>query len=178
MAGPHSEEEARQEAGGPSSPAASATGSGTDVGARIIALDALTNADLRTEWRRLYRATPPTRLSRDLLIRGIAYKIQERVYGGLSQGATRRLRSLIERPDKHNRSRAAPAITLKPATKLVREWRGNVHTVTVLDEGFDYRGQRYRSLTQIAQLVTGTHWSGPLFFGLSKRRRAVEATGE
>jgi hypothetical protein len=67
---------------------------------------------------------------------------------------------------------------LKPGTKLVREWRGRAHTVNVLDDGFDYRGQRYRSLTQIDRLITGVHWSGPLFFGLSKRRSATEAVGQ
>ena len=124
-----------------------------------------------TAWRRLYRATPPTRLSRDLLLRGVAHKLQEQLHGGLSPTIQRRLRSLVEGTDKQSRSRAAPAITLKPGTKLVREWRGHVHTVNVLDDGFDYRGERYRSLTRIARLITGMHWSGPLFFGLSKRRR-------
>ena len=151
---------------------------GAAIDTRITALEALTIADLQIEWRRLYRAAPPTRLSRDLLVRGVAYKLQEHVYGGLSPGVRRRLRSLVESPDKQNRSRAAPTITLKPGTKLVREWRGHVHTVNVLDEGFDYRGQRYRSLTRIARLITGVHWSGPLFFGLNKRRSMVEATGE
>jgi hypothetical protein len=172
------QEEARQKAGGPPPPTASTPGSGADVGARITALDALTIADLRIEWRRLYRAVPPTRLSRDLLIRGVAYKLQEQAHGALSPSIRQRLRSMIEGPDKQSRSRAAPAITLKPGTKLVREWRGNVHTVNVLDSGFDYRDQHYRSLTQIARVITDVHWSGPLFFGLSKRRRAMETADE
>jgi hypothetical protein len=179
MAGSH-DEEVHRETGGPPGPApvASAADSGAAIDARITALDALTTVELQIEWRRLYRATPPTRLSRDLLVRGVAHKLQEQVYGGLSPGIRRRLRSLVEGPDKQNRSRAAPAITLKPGTKLVREWRGHVQTVNVLDDGFDYRGQHYRSLSQIARLITGVHWSGPLFFGLSKRRQAVEATDE
>lgn len=151
---------------------------GAAIDTRITALEALTIADLQIEWRRLYRAAPPTRLSRDLLARGVAYKLQEQVHGGLSPGIRRRLRSLVEGPDKQNRSGAAPPMTLKPGARLVREWRGHVHTVNVLDDGFDYRGQRYRSLTQIARLITGVHWSGPLFFGLSKRRSAMEAPGE
>jgi hypothetical protein len=171
MAGFH-DGEVHREIGGPPGPApAGAAGSGAAIGARIT-------GDLQIEWRRLYRATPPTRLSRDLLVRGVAYRLQEQVYGGLSQDTRRRLRSLVEGPDKQNGSRATPAIPLKPGTKLVREWRGHVHTVNVLGDGFDYRGQRYRSLTQIARLITGVHWSGPLFFGLSKRRQAVEAAGE
>jgi hypothetical protein len=174
------DEEVHRETRGPPGPASAAStpGSGAAIDARITALNALTTADLQIEWRRLYRAAPPTRLSRDLLVRGVAYKLQEQVYGGLSQDVRRRLRSLVEGPDQQSRSRVAPAITLKPGTKLVREWRGHVHTVNVLGDGFDYRGQRYRSLTQIARLITGVHWSGPLFFGLSKRRQAVEAAGE
>jgi hypothetical protein len=173
MAGSH-DGEVHRETGGPPGPApAGAAGSGAAIDARITGLDVLTIADLQIEWRRLYRAAPPTRLSRDLVVRGVAYRLQEQVYGGLRPGIQRRLRSLVEGPDKQNGSRAASAAPLKSGTKLVREWRGHVHTVNVLDDGFDYRGQRYHSLTQIARLITGVHWSGPLFFGLSKRRRAA-----
>jgi hypothetical protein len=176
MPGSH-DEEVHRETGGPPGPAplASTPGSGAAIDARITALNILTTADLQIEWRRLYQVAPPTRLSRDLLVRGVAHKLQEQVHGGLSQGIQRRLRSLVEAPDKQNRSRAAPTITLKPGAKLVREWRGQVHTVNVLDDGFDYRGERYRSLTRIARLITGAHWSGPLFFGLSKRSAAGTA---
>jgi hypothetical protein len=66
---------------------------------------------------------------------------------------------------------------LKPGTKLVREWHGRVHTVSVLDDGFEYQGERHRSLTHIAQRITGARWSGPRFFGISKRRRAAEGAG-
>jgi hypothetical protein len=62
---------------------------------------------------------------------------------------------------------------MKPGTKLIREWHGHAHTVSVLDDGFEYEGERYPSLTRIARRITGVHWSGPLFFGISKRRRAV-----
>jgi hypothetical protein len=167
---------ARRETGGPSRCEDLDVGvrsEETDLETRIVALEALTTADLRIEWRRLYRATPPIRLSRDLLIRGVAYKVQEQAHGGLSLGIRRRLRSLSEGSDQRDRSAAAPAITMKPGTKLVREWHGHAHTVNVLDDGFEYEGERYPSLTRIARRITGVHWSGPLFFGISKRRRAV-----
>lgn len=160
---------ARQQTGGPSRCQHLATGrqaEGADIEARIIALEALTTADLRIEWRRLYRTTPPTRLSRDLLIRGVAYRVQEHAHGGLSLSARRRLRSLCESSGERGGEAAIPAITLKPGTKLVREWHGQVHTVSVLDDGFEYQGQRYPSLTRIARRITGSHWSGPMFFGL------------
>jgi Protein of unknown function (DUF2924) len=133
-----------------------------------LALEALTTADLRIEWKRLYRATPPTRLSRDLLIRGVAYRVQERAFGGLSPNTRRRLRS----PSATSNRRGGPAaipVGLKPGAKLVREWHGRVHTVNVLDRGFDYQGQSYRSLTRIARRITGAHWSGPVFFGIKRQ---------
>jgi hypothetical protein len=135
--------EALQETGGPSRCEDLDVGvrsEATDLEARIVALEALTTADLRIEWRRLYRATPPTRLSRDLLIRGVAYKVQEQAHGGLSLGIKRRLHSLSEGSDQRDGSAAAPAITMKPGTKLVRQWHGHAHTVSVLDDGFEYRG--------------------------------------
>jgi hypothetical protein len=150
----------------------------TDIEGRIIALEALTTADLQIEWRRLYRTMPPIRLSRDLLIRGIAYRVQEQAHGGLSLGTKRRLRSLSGGADQRGRVAAAPAFTLKPGTKLVREWHEHVHTVSVLDDGFEYQGERYRSLTRIARRITGVHWSGPLFFGISKRRRVASGAAD
>jgi hypothetical protein len=167
--------EARQKTGGPSrqSPVVGSRPKAADFEARVAALEALTTADLRIEWGRLYRAIPPTRLSRDLLLRGVAYRVQEHAYGGLSLGTKRMLRSLC---DRRGGSSAAPAVRLKPGTTLVREWHGHVHTVSVLDDGFEYQGERYSSLTRIAGRITGVHRSGPVFFGL-KRRSPPELAG-
>jgi hypothetical protein len=173
--------EGRREIGGPfrrEDLAAGSQGEGSDIETRIIALEALTTANLQIEWRRLYRATAPIRLSRDLLIRGVAYKVQEQAHGGLSLGVKRRLHTLSEGADQRGGSAAAPAIKLTPGTKLVREWHGHAHTVSVLDGGFEYQGERYPSLTRIARRITGVHWSGPLFFGISKRRRAVSGAAD
>jgi hypothetical protein len=117
------DEEVHRETGGPPRPVplAGPAGSETAINARITALDALTIADLQIAWRRLYQAAPPTRLSRDLLVRGVAHKLQEQVYGGQSPDTRRRRRSLVEGADKQNRPRAAPAIPLKRGIKLVRE---------------------------------------------------------
>src|SRR5207237_8635363 len=97
---------------------------------------------------------------------------------GMSPGTMRRLRSLSEGADKRGRVAAAPVFTLKPGTKLVREWHGEAHAISVLDDGFEYQGERYPSLTRIARTITGVHWSGPLFFGISKRRRAVSGAAD
>ncbi len=166
--------QARQETGGLSRrlPLAAAAGSrpkGADVEARIVALQALTTADLPIEGSRLYRATPPTRLSRSLLLRGVAYRVQEHAQGGLRPSTKRMLRSLCEVSEQRGGPATAPAVMLKPGTKLVREWHGHVHTVSVLDDGFEYQGERYPSLTRIARRITGAHWSGPMFFGLKRQ---------
>jgi hypothetical protein len=151
---------------------------GAAIEARLSVLEELTTADLQIEWRKLYRRVPPSRLSRDLLIRGVAYLLQVGADGGLSLSTQRRLRSLSDGSDRRGRPAAAPAITLTPGTQLVREWHRQVHTVRVLDQGFEYQGERYPSLTRIARRITGVHWSGPLFFGISKRRRTEAAADE
>jgi Protein of unknown function (DUF2924) len=165
----------RQETGEPSSCRDHRARTEADIEAKLTALAVLTTADLQIEWRKLYQATPPARLSRDLLIRGVAYKIQEQAHGSLTLRTKRLLRSLAQGSKEQGRSSAAPAISLKFGTKLVREWRGQVHMVTVLAHGFEYRDARYRSLTQITKVITGTHWSGPVFFGLRSRPSRVQS---
>lgn len=142
------------------------------VGAAVAALETRTTHDLRVEWRKLYRAEPPSRLSRDLILRAIAFRLQERAHGGLSPTTQRRLNSLAEELKAKGAAQFDPGAILKSGTRLVREWHGRAHAVMVLDDGFEYEGQRYRSLTRIATLITGVHWSGPVFFGLKKRPRA------
>ncbi len=98
-------------------------------------------------------------------MRATAYRMQARAEGGLGKAAPKRLVKLADPNGKSTRT-AAPR--LRPGTRLVREWHGEVHQVTVLEERFEYRGLRYASLSQIARAITGTRWSGPLFFGLRK----------
>jgi hypothetical protein len=142
-----------------------------DMGETLARLSAATIFELRGEWRRLHRAAPPMRLSRDLLMRGITYKLQERPLGGLSKSILRRL----ERLSLDLQTPTAP-ISLKTGARLVREWRGVTHSVLVHADGFEWRGRRYRSLTLIAHEITGAHWSGPRFFGLRKcAGRSVES---
>jgi hypothetical protein len=122
---------------------------------------------LKARFVGFYGFTPPPRFSRKLMVLAVAYKMQEKVYGGLKP-ATRRF--LLQEPDstaKPTKSRRAP-IRLKPGTVLLREWQGVRHQVTVLEEGFLFKGNRYGSLSEIAGLITGAHWSGPTFFGLKR----------
>jgi Protein of unknown function (DUF2924) len=130
--------------------------------------------DLRLGWRKLHRTGPPLGLSRDLMIRALANEVQERADGGPSAALRRRLRTMARELQK-GASSFAPGILPKPGTTLVRQWRGHTHTVLVREDGFEYEGQHYRSLTVIAERITGAHWSGPRFFGLTPRARALVA---
>ena len=127
--------------------------------------------ELMRAWRTMYHTGPPLGLSRDLIIRGLADKLQQRVHGGPSRALQRRLRILAEEFEKGAGS-FEPGGVLKTGASLVRRWRGHTHTVLVREDGFEYDGQRYRSLTVIAERITGAHWSGPRFFGVNKRARA------
>ena len=145
------------------------TKSTAELEAKLTALTVMDGDGLRREWRRLYRSNPPRRLKRDLMALAVAWKLQEKVYGGLTVAQKRRLAGIAEDLRKNGDLSAGPAIRLKPGLRLVREWRGKTHDVLVLEDGFEWNGERRRSLSAIAQEITGTHWSGPLFFGLKPR---------
>ena len=128
---------------------------------------------LRDEWRRLYRCEPP-RISRDLLARGIAYRRQELQHGGLGNTTRRKLKTLAKMFRTTGRVAPDPGLALKPGARLVREWHGRTHTVTVTEDGFEYAGTSYPSLTKVAKRITGAHWSGPRFFGLVRAGKKSE----
>jgi hypothetical protein len=133
--------------------------------------------ELRREWRRLYRSEPP-RISRDLLVRGIGYRHQELQYGGLGKSTRRKLKTLAKMFQTTRQVAPDPGLSLKPGARLVREWRGRTHTVTVTEEGFEYAGVSYPSLTKIANKITGAHWSGPRFFGLTSAGAPRPSNGD
>jgi hypothetical protein len=136
------------------------------LAAEMMRLTQASAHDLRIEWRRFYRADPPNRLSRDMLLRGVLYKVQEQAHGGLSRRAKRILHLLADKHAALGDDARDPSGLLKPGARVMREWRGRTFSVGVHEDGFDYDGRRYRSLTQIAEEITGAHWSGPRFFGL------------
>ena len=146
----------------------------TEVSRVLEALPALTPDELRKEWRRLYRTQPP-RLSRDLLVRAIAYRIQGLRYGGLSKVTNRKLAALVQARRSDGEIAPEGARRIRAGARLVREWNGRTHTVTVEEEGFTYSGRNYRSLSAIAREITGARWSGPRFFGLALKRGASDA---
>ena len=110
-------------------------------------------------WVEHFGAAPPPRTSRSLMIRAVAYKMQERALGGLSVATRRWLAEPGVTP-------AGSGRRLRVGTVLIREWRGMAHQVTVGEDGILYRGRCYRSLSEVARLITGARWSGPRFFGV------------
>jgi hypothetical protein len=134
-----------------------------DLPRELARLRPLGAEQLKDQWRILYGIEPPPRISEDLLRRAIAYRLQERVLGGLKV-STRRLLHRIAEDTRH--SGTATATKLRPGAVLIREWRGTSHQVTVLEDGVLFRGKRHRSLSEVARKITGNRWSGPLFFGL------------
>ena len=130
-------------------------------------------AGLRDEWHRLYRSRPPRRVRRELLILAIAWKLQEKLHGGLTPAQKRTLAGLAAELRETGDVAGNPATRMKPGSKLVREWRGETHTVLVLEDGFEGKGEHRPSLSSIAQEITGTHWSGARFFGLKRRPKPL-----
>ncbi len=128
--------------------------------------------ELREEWHRLYKADASPNLSRELLIRAVAYRMQEVVLGGLRAEPQRQLRQIAQELNQTGEAGIRLRPQLKPGTRLMREWQGRTYEVVVLDDGFSWQGMQYRSLSAIARKITGTAWSGPLFFGLKQARSA------
>jgi hypothetical protein len=135
---------------------------------KLTALATMSPAQLVAEWHRVHKSPAPV-MTPDLLRRGIAYRLQEKVHGGLKPAIYRELERIggqFGRTDPV----AVASMHIKPGTRLVRDWGGVTHHVLVDDHGFTYRDQRYGSLSEIASTITGTKWSGPRFFGLTRRR--------
>jgi hypothetical protein len=140
--------------------------------AEIAGLSKASIADLRERWKSLYRKEPLGHISRSLMIRAIAYRLQERAFGGLKP-STQRVLDRIGAGRSEATLEPIPKRRASAGTVLIREWRGVSHRVTVLDNDVVYRGRRYKSLSEVARAITGTRWSGPLFFGLKLRTKEV-----
>lgn len=135
----------------------------------IEAIGLMSPAELRSLWRETFKKPPPP-LSPDLLSRAIAYRFQERQHGGLPTSVRRELARLTRLIARTGECQAANQISMKPGTRLVREWKGRALNVLVCEEGFELEGRHYASLSQIAHDVTGSRQSGPRFFGLKSRK--------
>ncbi len=128
-------------------------------------LAAMSPAALRAKWRRLYRA-PALALSSDLLVRGVAYRLQDKACGGLAPAAERELVRLAARGTPPTGSSTSAVVSLRSGTRLVRSGNGETNSLLVTEDGYRFNDQTYSSLSTIAKVITGTKWSGPRFFGL------------
>jgi hypothetical protein len=138
--------------------------------AQLAALKAAPIAELKQKWRDLLEGEPPP-YNRRFLEHRLGYRIQELAYGGLSAGTLERLDAIADELEgKAPRRRTALNNRPIAGTRLVREWKGVEHCVTVRHEDFEYQGRPYQSLSAIAQHITGTRWNGLVFFGLKNTR--------
>ena len=130
--------------------------------AQVAALTGLDLTALRDEWRRLFGAEPPG-YGKDMMRRRLVYRVQELAYGSLPEPIRKQLDVIDAKVTRKPKAKDGIPIA---GSMIIREWGGVHHEVKVLDDGFEYRGQHWRSLSQIAKTITGTQWNGPMFFGL------------
>jgi hypothetical protein len=142
-----------------------------DIAPQITELQALATPALQQRWREVIGTEPPAYARIEILRLGIAYQLQAEAYGGLQRAVQRRLLRIAEHASSTPSAALPSGPRLKPGTRVLRRWGGKVHQVTALEQGFEYRGTAYGSLSEIARAITGTRWSGPTFFGLTKERR-------
>ena len=138
---------------------------------QLAALQDMPLVELQKLWEKHFRH-PPQRIRSDFMVAEISYRLQEKAHGQLSQT----IKNKLDRMAFGEQRQSQEKFTLSHGTKLVREWNDTKHAVTVCENGFEYKGKPYRSLSKIACEITGTRWSGPLFFGLKKQKGSYEKT--
>src|SRR5262245_15852535 len=141
--------------------------------ARVAALKIAKTTDLKQQWRDLFDTEPPP-YNRRFLESRLAYRIQELAYGGLSRETLDRLREMSKQYEGQGpvERKARPMLRPVAGTKLIREWQGIEHCVTVRTDDFEYLGRPYKSLSSVAREITGTKWNGWVFFGLKGSQAA------
>jgi len=143
--------------------------------ARLAALPGTSTAELKRLWRDVFGKEPPP-YNRPYLVKRLAYRLQELRYGGLPESASFKMQVVLQeigadelaspRPNGAKGRRRCNVDSPTAGTRLIRDWQGSRHEVTVVADGYEYGGRRYRSLSAIARAITGTQWNGPAFFGL------------
>ena len=150
-----------------------------DVSAQIAELPGLSRQQLLDLWHKLYGRNAPPGIRRELMVPFLAYRMQEKAYGGLKP-ATRskllRIARALEKAPSKNQLIVQPGT--KSGTRIFRQWRGESHEVLVTESGYEYRGAKYESLSRIARKITGTRWSGPVFFGLKQGSPAQDRSDD
>ena len=150
-----------------------------DIIKRLADLDRATVPELKQKWREMFEGEPPG-YNRTFLVKRLSYRIQEEAYGGVGTETRAALDAVLDAAgyDELGRPGKTPTVAVAggqmvPGTTLVRIWNDRRHVVTVLDNGFEYSGKPYRSLTAIATEISGTKWNGPAFFGLRRKGKAT-----
>ena len=144
------------------------------LAAELKGLGGLGTDELRQCWTEYYGIAPSPRISRELLVRAVAHRMQEEAHGDLGKACRRQMARLTVTLGAGGSLEGVQTRSFKPGTKLIREWKGKVHEVVIAGGTYIWAGQHYRSLSQIARAITGTRWSGPRFFGLA----AGQETGD
>lgn len=126
-------------------------------------------------WRELFKNEPRAEMRRDLMLRMVAQRLQEQEFGGVREPAIRSLRSLTNNIAANDGALVSRKSPIKSGTRMIRQWKDQVHVVNVEGKHFEYRGDQYKSLSEIARIITGTRWSGPLFFGVKQNSQSAEA---
>jgi Protein of unknown function (DUF2924) len=145
-----------------------------DISERLKTLPEMSKVALSSLWEELFNKPVPKRIRKELMVRILAYRIQEQAFGGLNPKIRRRLDQIAGALGKSPNAAIANMARSKPGTRLIRSWQGKTHAVTIEESGYQYQGHLYRSLSEIARHITGTQWSGPLFFGLKSRKLTVK----
>jgi hypothetical protein len=136
----------------------------TGIG-QLLALSLL---ELRNRWKMLFGHFAPKSLRRNFLARAVAYQMQVEAYGGLSAATKRRLREIANAVRNGDANAALGSNRIKPGTQMIRQWQNTTHKVTALNEGFEWDGRTYKSLSAVANAITGTNWNGYAFFGIKR----------
>src|SRR6202162_79586 len=140
------------------------------LASEVASLSKLGIDELRERWKAMFGKAPSRDIGRSFLTRAIAYRLQAKAFGELKPSTRRLLEEFAYGDANRSAVAAPPSRIVQPGAVLVREWRGLSHQVGVLEKGFSFRGKHYRSLSEVAREITGTRWSGPLFFGLKRSR--------
>ena len=143
----------------------------TSVLRQLAALQNMKLPELQEKWRDLYGAEPPNFKS-TFLKKRLAYRIQELFYGGLEESVKAKLKEIASNEIKKAKSKVEVNGKILPGTRFVREWKGQVYETIVRDDGFEFNGQMYRSLSAIATKITGTRWNGRKWWGVPSKNKS------
>jgi Protein of unknown function (DUF2924) len=147
------------------------------IARRLASLAGLSKTALRELWQELFKVPPPSQLRRELALSILSYRLQEEAFGALTVSSRRKLTTIAQAIENNPDTPITNSPRIKPGTRLIRQWGDQVHLVNVESSGYEYQGARYKNLSEIARLITGTRWSGPLFFGIKSEqvRKSKEA---